>query len=73
MTKARNYTLFDVDSKKHGKYISGLIGIVQPPTKENIVKLTDAVCITPLGFRFEIKKLLNEYNVKNFTLFDEEN
>lgn len=70
MTKINNYVLFDGDEKKQGNEISGIKGIINSPSKQNIKNLVDKVCIIPLGFQRMIESSLQNYGIGHFSLFN---
>lgn len=70
LSEITNYVAFDGDSSKQNNKISGINGSILNPSSNNIKELVDTTAVIPLGYQKIIAKILKEYKVPYFELFN---
>ncbi|MFC1807233.1 class I SAM-dependent methyltransferase [Candidatus Omnitrophota bacterium] len=70
LSELTEYVVFDSDSAKYGNEISGINGVVMKPTKSNLRRMADYICIAPYGPTDSIKRILQEEGIRSFGLFE---
>ena len=67
----KNYSIFDDDTKKQGRELSGMNGKILEPTETNLKSQADMVCIATMGFQEIIAGKLEAFGIPYFMLFGE--